>query len=207
MQTHGITYEQVALAAQKLLELGQSPTTKAVRAELGSGSQSTITKHLRQWRENESEKAKTNLESVIPKSLLAAIATELKKTEFEAIKNKEIELQENKKAFDELNELLAQEEENSKNQEEKCKAIESENQNILGKMAEMERQIILFRDKIEELNQKRTSEREEFAAIKSANEYISNDLKDKIELLNIEKEARLKAEIALARLEGQKDKI
>lgn len=46
----GITYSDVAKAAEKLTEQGLRPTVDAVRAELGTGSKSTIVPHLRRWR-------------------------------------------------------------------------------------------------------------------------------------------------------------
>ena len=47
----GITFEQVAAAADALVGEGQSPTIKAVRERLGTGSPNTIHAHLVQWRQ------------------------------------------------------------------------------------------------------------------------------------------------------------
>lgn len=46
----GITYSDVARAADELKEKEQNPTVDAVRAVLGTGSKSTIVPHLRRWR-------------------------------------------------------------------------------------------------------------------------------------------------------------
>lgn len=46
----GITYSDVAKAADQLTEQGLRPTVDAVRAQLGTGSKSTIVPHLRRWR-------------------------------------------------------------------------------------------------------------------------------------------------------------
>jgi len=53
MPRHGISYEQVVEAADKIVTEGRQPTIKAVRKELGTGSESTILEHLRKWRENQ----------------------------------------------------------------------------------------------------------------------------------------------------------
>ena len=50
MARPGITEEQVAAAAEALVAEGAEPTIKAVLARLGSGSETTILKHLRVWR-------------------------------------------------------------------------------------------------------------------------------------------------------------
>jgi len=52
MARYGITYEEVAVAANNLLNQGRNPTMEAIRLELGStGSFATINKYLNRWRE------------------------------------------------------------------------------------------------------------------------------------------------------------
>ena len=50
MARPGITQEQVLEAAQALLEAGTTPTVSAVRERIGSGSYTTISAHLAEWR-------------------------------------------------------------------------------------------------------------------------------------------------------------
>ena len=50
MGRDGITFEQVAEAAESLVAIGERPTQLAVRARLGTGSLGTIQRHLGQWR-------------------------------------------------------------------------------------------------------------------------------------------------------------
>ncbi|WP_006786756.1 DNA-binding protein [Thiorhodospira sibirica] len=50
MPRPGITYESVAQAAQELLDLGERPTIKNVRARLHTGSPNTIHRHLKRWK-------------------------------------------------------------------------------------------------------------------------------------------------------------
>ncbi len=52
MARSGITYEDVQNACETIIERGDGKITlTAVRAELGTGSNSTINKHVRKWRE------------------------------------------------------------------------------------------------------------------------------------------------------------
>jgi hypothetical protein len=46
----GILYEEVAEAAERMLLAGVSPTLEKLRAQLGAGSYSTLSKHLQSWR-------------------------------------------------------------------------------------------------------------------------------------------------------------
>ena len=51
MARSGITKEQVYEAAGALLEEGTVPTVQSVRERIGSGSYSTVSSHLAQWRQ------------------------------------------------------------------------------------------------------------------------------------------------------------
>ncbi|WP_343878783.1 DNA-binding protein, partial [Cupriavidus pauculus] len=50
MAREGITFEQVAAAADALVGEGQQPTIRAIRERLGTGSPNTVHKHLTAWR-------------------------------------------------------------------------------------------------------------------------------------------------------------
>lgn len=51
MSRQGVTFEQVELAAEKILATGENPTIEKVRRLLGgTGSNSTLAKHLHGWR-------------------------------------------------------------------------------------------------------------------------------------------------------------
>ncbi|MBF0315099.1 MAG: DNA-binding protein [Oligoflexia bacterium] len=58
MGAPGITKEQVFEAADKLISSGLSITVEAIRSEIGSGSYTTIMKHLEAWREQASVQSK-----------------------------------------------------------------------------------------------------------------------------------------------------
>ncbi len=51
MGRFGVSYEAIELIAEKILQSGSTPTIEKVRLELGTGSNTTISKHLSRWRE------------------------------------------------------------------------------------------------------------------------------------------------------------
>ncbi len=51
----GVTYSDIAKAAETIKSHGQEPTVDRVRECLGTGSKSTIAPHLKQWRNSNSE--------------------------------------------------------------------------------------------------------------------------------------------------------
>jgi chromosome segregation ATPase len=77
MARQGITFEQVAAAADALVGAGQQPTIRAVRERLSTGSPNTIHKHLTAWRQARTVAAAAAPE--LPKALTAAIAAEIER--------------------------------------------------------------------------------------------------------------------------------
>lgn len=73
----GITFEQVAAAADKLAGEGRAPTIGAVREALGTGSPNTIHAHLKTWREARPVARAEVVE--LPADLRNAIANEMQK--------------------------------------------------------------------------------------------------------------------------------
>ena len=74
----GITFEQVAAAADALAGEGQQPTIRAVRERLGgTGSPNTIHKHLTAWRE--ARPIAVTAAPELPQALAAAIAAEIER--------------------------------------------------------------------------------------------------------------------------------
>lgn len=71
MARSGITYLDVAKTAIKLTEQKIYPTIEEVRKSLGTGSNSTINKYLREWRSKHGNQAE--LEQGLPESLLMAV--------------------------------------------------------------------------------------------------------------------------------------
>ena len=71
MARPGITYLDVASAATQLMEKNIRPSIEGVRRILGTGSNSTINRHLRDWRNKQGKHIE--LEQGLPESLLIAV--------------------------------------------------------------------------------------------------------------------------------------
>jgi colicin import membrane protein len=71
----GVTYEQVERVAEQLKKTGVSATLRAVCELVGSGSSSTVHKHLRAWKATQSERP--SFSSELPASILDAISAEI----------------------------------------------------------------------------------------------------------------------------------
>lgn len=82
MARPGITFEQVAAAAEALTAEGTATTIKAVLARLGSGSETTILKHLRAWRD--SRPAAQAAAPELPAHIAASLSAELARVAAEA---------------------------------------------------------------------------------------------------------------------------
>lgn len=67
----GVSYEEVAQAVQEAQGKGRSPTVDNVRLIIGSGSKSTIARHLRDWRNQQS--IARGSDGAIPSELLGLV--------------------------------------------------------------------------------------------------------------------------------------
>ena len=82
MARPGISFEQVAQAADSMIAEGQQPTIQAVRERLGTGSPNTIHRHLTTWRAARPQVAAAVPE--LPASLSVAIAAEIERAAAQA---------------------------------------------------------------------------------------------------------------------------
>lgn len=69
----GVTYREVANAANELSAQGKNPTIEQVRLLLGSGSSSTLAVHLRQWKSEQGEAESALRKENIPQELISVI--------------------------------------------------------------------------------------------------------------------------------------
>lgn len=53
MPRHGVQFSEVANVAHNLLSQGKNPTIEQVRRQLGTGSSTTIARHLKIWRDQQ----------------------------------------------------------------------------------------------------------------------------------------------------------
>lgn len=75
MARTGITFEQVAAAADALLGAGKQATIQAVRESLGTGSPNTVHKHLTAWRAARPQAVSAAIE--LPADLVNALGAEI----------------------------------------------------------------------------------------------------------------------------------
>lgn len=78
----GITFEQVAAAADGLVGEGQQPTIQAVRERLGTGSPNTIHRHLTDWRQ--ARPAAAAAVATLSPAMTAALASEIERAAAQA---------------------------------------------------------------------------------------------------------------------------
>lgn len=73
MARSGIHYEEVKNAAEMLLGHGLHPTIQRVREQLGTGSNTTISEHLKRWQRSMAESPKAILPPSIPDAVMTAL--------------------------------------------------------------------------------------------------------------------------------------
>jgi len=75
MARTGISFEDVQNAAETLLGRGLNPTIQRVRELLGTGSNTTISEHLKSWQQQLAETPKIMLLPTVPEAVAAALDT------------------------------------------------------------------------------------------------------------------------------------
>jgi hypothetical protein len=73
MARTGVTYHDVAIAAQQLIASGKNPTIGNIRIALGTGSNSTLGTHLRTFKDRQNETSQIAIKEKIPEELIAVI--------------------------------------------------------------------------------------------------------------------------------------
>jgi chromosome segregation ATPase len=77
MARKGITYDEVALVADKLVLENNQPTIQRVREELGTGSPNTIHRHLSSWKETQPQAQREAV--TLPSGLADALIKEIER--------------------------------------------------------------------------------------------------------------------------------
>lgn len=103
MPRPGITYEQVAQAANILVEQGNKPTIQRIRDELGTGSPNTIHCHLRDWKLTQAPVERNPIQ--LPDALIRAIADEIERQVSATRAEVEAQAQESQQTADTLAEI------------------------------------------------------------------------------------------------------
>jgi colicin import membrane protein len=101
MPRQGITYDEVAAAADRMTAAGERPNTRNILASLGRGSSNTIHQHLKKWRE---ARPKERLEgaAALPPEIARPILAELQRRRTEAVAELEQQLAEARSEADAL---------------------------------------------------------------------------------------------------------
>jgi chromosome segregation ATPase len=73
MARPGVTYLDVANAAQQLVAAGRIPTIESIRINLGTGSNSTLGNHLRTWKSKQDQTQQIATKENIPEELISAL--------------------------------------------------------------------------------------------------------------------------------------
>lgn len=69
----GVTYMEVAEAANELVGQGKNPTIEQIRLFIGSGSSTTIANHLREWRRSRLSDETTATKERVPEELVTIL--------------------------------------------------------------------------------------------------------------------------------------
>ena len=127
MARPGITYLEVATAATKLHEQNTRPSIEAIRRELGTGSNSTINKYLREWRAKQGNQIE--LEQGLPESLLIAVKGLYESMQEDAAKTIAISEAESKQSIAEIKTRLESE-------SQQCRRFSQDNKKLEADLAE-----------------------------------------------------------------------
>lgn len=73
MARSGICYEDVQTAAESLLGRGLNPTIQRVRELLGTGSNTTISEHLKTWQQQMADAPRIMLPPTVPEAVMTAL--------------------------------------------------------------------------------------------------------------------------------------
>ena len=106
MARPGVTYLEVAKTAIKLIEQKIHPSIEEIRKALGTGSNSTINRHLREWRSKHGHQAE--MEQGLPEQLLLAVKGIYEGIREEATNKINVIESESKNAINDLKARLAE---------------------------------------------------------------------------------------------------
>jgi chromosome segregation ATPase len=103
MARKGITYDEVALAADRLVSEGINPTIARVREELGTGSPNTVHRHLSNWKERQPQAQREA--ATLPLGLADALVKEIERQAAAARANAEEKALDARQSADNLAEV------------------------------------------------------------------------------------------------------
>lgn len=142
----GVTFEQVATAADAIAKRGDRPTLRGVRAELGRGSMGTIQKHLSEWQgRHQVVASRTTLSAEVQRVILSEIEREVGAARAEL----EAELSATVEARDTLADDNEQQAEQIEQQTARLYEIEAASQQQAGRIAQLDAELSTARQATE----------------------------------------------------------
>ena len=109
MAREGVTYEEVSVICEKFKAEGIKPTQRNVRGELGTGSASTLLRHINVWKDNQFSTVMSDIG--IPATLITAMKNAIADAVNKSTNQYEIELSDNKLQIEDNINLIARHEE------------------------------------------------------------------------------------------------
>lgn len=200
MARQGVTYSEVASAADTLVSNGQQPTIKAIRDHLGTGSPNTIHMHLTTWRDEQPVHA---VSSEIPEALTAAIAKEIAKAASTAKAGIEALLLESRAEAEELAKAGAEIESEMAVMAEQVSALTTARDTLMGKTEQQRTEIEHLRADVENAQKARALAEQEVAVMASRLELLATVKTERDEAYKQMSEYREQA----ARLAGQLESL
>jgi chromosome segregation ATPase len=192
----GITYEQVAAAADAMVGEGLNPTIRGIRDAIG-GSPNTVHKHLSAWRAARPQA--TAIAQELPAAISAAIASEISKAAAEARAEVEARLVQAQAEAEELStagEILESERNSLTDQ---LIAMTSVHNSLSGKSEEQAAEIVRLTAELERERSNAEQGRMEIAQLRNKTESLNDmlsEMRTTVEKLSRANEEETKARIA-----------
>ncbi|OPX55578.1 replication region DNA-binding N-term [Oceanospirillum multiglobuliferum] len=196
MARTGITYQDVKTAIDELLAEGMNPTIAGLRERLGTGSFSTISEHLKQWRQEQHDRPSLTSRTPAPDALSGLMQSLWLQAKDEASKElaeyKEKIEQELRNALEEKNQALKA----ALDTESKNRWLEEKNSQLQTECQSQQHETGRLQAKIEHLKEANSEAKKQLDANKSEYKQQLQDWQDK--------NASLQQLLAENRLEIQK---
>lgn len=215
MARPGITYEEVAAAAESLTANGQHTGIMAVRNHLGTGSPNTINRHLKKWRESRPAQVVSTVE--VPQSFVKAFNDEINRAVSLARAESQQALAVTQAEVDELSSIGESLEQDKENLQVEVESLTAERNELRVLLERQEQAAIKYQDDI-----KREQEAAELARIETAKsrvelEQLRSLVKDLNEQLKASAAAlehakteavtaKQQAAVAVAKADSERDK-
>jgi chromosome segregation ATPase len=171
MKTLDVNYAAVAAVAESIEQQGQEPSVRAVRDQLGGGSNTTVTPLLRQWKEARAARIASNVQ--LNPGIVDLILAQLAETATQASNDANVRARDADEAFDRLSAELKVAEARLEEREAELSAARAQVQFHQGQLQERVLEMVELRT----LSAERVSEAEQraAAAVKEAEQRVISE--------------------------------